>query len=315
MRTAAPGAASSTERPSRQGKALHIPVSGGEGDVMGGAPVPDEPLVPVRRRTPELVVEVGGRDVRPPLPAPLVQQVQKAHGVQPPGHAHSAVSPRPGSTHRGQRESSSSMSAPHFSKSDLSPRRTVCPASRTWCTPAVPHGAGRRGGPFLSQSSGEVNSPSGRFRQNGETLGRPCRAAPLCGADKPQSSSYLVSNVENVVYSGSSPRRGAPRGPLSISILGRSEFALRQGFAKMANAWTRCRAAPLCGADKPQSSSYLVSNVENVVYSGSSPRRGAPRGPLSISILGRSEFALRQGFAKMAKRLDALPRGPALRGR
>ena len=120
----------------------------------------------------------------------------------PPDTAHSAVSPRPGSTHRGQRESSSSMSAPHFSKSDLSPRRTVCPASRTWCTPAVPHGAGRRGGPFLSQSSGEVNSPSGKVSPKWRNAWTRCRAAPLCGADKPQSSSYLVSNVENVVYSG-----------------------------------------------------------------------------------------------------------------
>ena len=81
---------------------------------MGGAPVPDESLVPVRRRAPQTVVEVGGRDLCPPLPAPPVQQVQKAHGVQSPDTAHSAASPRPGSTHRGQRESSSSMSAPHF---------------------------------------------------------------------------------------------------------------------------------------------------------------------------------------------------------
>ena len=157
--------------------------AGDEGDVTAGAPVPDEGLVPVALRPPEMVVEVGGHHFGLPLPAPPVQQVQQAHGVQAAGH-------------------------------------------------------GAQG-----------------------------RAAP--GRQRPPGAA------------------------------GEQFLHVRTSLLK----------------DGPQSSSYRVSSVENCVYSGSSPRRGAPRGPLSISILGRSEFALRQGFAKMAKRLDALPRGSALRSK
>ena len=71
------------EHPGRllQGEALPLRQSpdvagaGDEGDVVGGAPVPDESLVPVRLRSPEPVVEVGGRHFGLPLPAPPVQQV------------------------------------------------------------------------------------------------------------------------------------------------------------------------------------------------------------------------------------------------
>ena len=67
-------------------KAPDIPGAGDEGDVMGGTPVPDEGLVPVGFRAPQSVVEVGSHYPAVPLPAPSVQQVQQAHGVQPAGH-------------------------------------------------------------------------------------------------------------------------------------------------------------------------------------------------------------------------------------
>ncbi len=70
--------------PSPGGVGAHVPASGHKGHAVAGAPVPDELLVPVRRR-PQPVVEVGGGQRHPCPRRQAEEDMEQGHGVPPAG--------------------------------------------------------------------------------------------------------------------------------------------------------------------------------------------------------------------------------------
>ncbi len=103
----------------------HVLPAHGQGDSPGLAGLPDKFLVPVCRRAPEPVVEVGGNDLPAPLFAPRLQHVEQAHGIQAPGHSAKHPLSRLG------------QNRPGGPLQKFSPRRhSACPGWRTGCTPA-----------------------------------------------------------------------------------------------------------------------------------------------------------------------------------
>ena len=67
------------------GKVRHVPRSAGQGDALLPAPVPDKTLVPARCG-PQAVVEMGGGDLKAPLPGQGGEKVEHRHRVPPAGH-------------------------------------------------------------------------------------------------------------------------------------------------------------------------------------------------------------------------------------
>ena len=117
-----------------QGEALpgcnrpHVAPPHSEGDAMGGAPIPDEGLVPIRRPAPEAVVEMGRRHLPPEGHGfrHLDGKSQQAHGIHPPGNGAQQPVAGPG------------MELDEFLGLDqIIPRRhNACPGWRRRCTPA-----------------------------------------------------------------------------------------------------------------------------------------------------------------------------------
>ena len=153
-----------------------------------------------------------------------------------------------------------------------------------------------------------------------KTLGRAFGAGPLRGPGRLgkgycNSSSSAIHSAARVGRHPPVAPRNAPRsvGTRIFEILGRSESALRQGFAHGENAWTRLRRGPAsrAGATGERLLQFFqLCHPQCRHRVGRHPPvapRNAPRsvGTRIFEILGRSESALRQGFRPWRKRLDA----------